>query len=108
LRQKEKKVRDKSSILIGGLVLVTLGSLIFLERTTAFGFNRSWPIFLIVIGAGMLLQRFRDLGGWIIAGIGGGFFLLRNGHLHFGELSVYGLPLILVLIGVAIVWESFR
>jgi len=101
-------VKDKGSVLTGGFVLVALGILIFLQRTTAFGFDRSWPIFLIVIGAGMLMQRFRDLGGWIIGGIGVGFFLLRNGHLHLGELSAYVLPLSLVLVGAGIVWKHFR
>jgi len=94
--------------LIGGLVLTCLGILIFLQRTTSFGFDRSWPIFLIVIGVGMLMQRFRDLEGWIIGGVGVGFFLLRNGHLHLGELSAYVLPLSLVLVGAGIVWKHFR
>ncbi|OPY12704.1 MAG: hypothetical protein A4E66_01039 [Syntrophus sp. PtaB.Bin001] len=100
-------MKDKSSILSGGLVLVSLGILIFLQRTTAFGFDRSWPIFLIVIGAGILLQRLRDLGGWIIGSVGIGFFLLRNGKLHF-ELTAYILPLSLVLVGGVIVWKNLR
>jgi hypothetical protein len=101
-------MKDKNSMLSGGLVLASSGILIFLQRTTTFGFNRSWPIFLIVIGAGILLQRFRDLGGWIICGVGIGFFLLRNGHLNFGELSIYALPLSLVLAGIVMVWKNFR
>jgi len=101
-------VKEKRSLLTGGLVLATLGILIFLERTTAFGFDRSWPIFLIAIGGGMLMQKFRDLGGWIVGGIGIGFFLLRNGHLPLGQLSTYALPICLVLVGAGIIWRSFR
>ncbi len=92
----------------GGLVLATLGILLFLQRTTAFGFDRSWPIFLIAIGGGMMMQRVRDLGGWIVGGVGIGFLLLRNGHLPLGQLSVYALPGILVLAGAAIIWKYFR
>lgn len=101
-------VKDRGSILTGGLVLVTLGILIWLQRTTHFGFDRSWPLFLVVIGGGILMQRVRDLGGWIIGGVGVGFFLFRNGHLPLGQLSAYLLPLSLVLIGAWIVWKHFR
>lgn len=101
-------MKEKRSILTGGVVLLTLGVLLFFQRTTAFGFDRSWPIFLIAIGGGMLMQRFRDLGGWIIGGVGIGFFLLRNGHLPLGQLSVYVLPISLVLVGAVIIWRSFR
>lgn len=103
-----REVKDRSSILTGGLVLVALGVLIVLQRTTAFGFDRSWPIFLIVIGAGMLMQRFRDVGGWIVGAVGVGFFLLRNGHLHVGDVSAYALPVFLVLVGIGMVWKQIR
>jgi len=101
-------LKDKSAILTGGLVLIALGILIFLQKTTTFGFDRSWPIFLIVIGGGILIKRLGDLGGWIIAAVGVGFFLLRNGHLHLGELSAYVLPLSLILVGAGMVWKHIR
>lgn len=101
-------MKGKSSILIGGLVLACLGSLVLMQRKTSFGLDQSWPIFLIVIGLGILIQRFRDLGGWITMVVGIGLFLLQNGHLHQGELSAYFLPLFFVLLGAGIIWKNFR
>jgi len=49
--------REKRHILTGGMILITVGILIILNKITVFGFNRSWPILLIVIGIGTLVQR---------------------------------------------------
>jgi hypothetical protein len=62
--------REKRHILSGGMVLVTLGILIILHKTAVFGFDKSWPLLLIVIGIGAITQRGKDLGGWFIAAAG--------------------------------------
>jgi len=48
------------------MILITVGILIILNKIKAFGFNKIWPILLIVIGNGTLVQRVRDLGGWFL------------------------------------------
>jgi hypothetical protein len=92
--------KEKRHILTGGLILVTLGVLIILNKTTAFGFDKSWPILLMVIGIGTIAQRARDLGGWFIAVAGVMFLLIYNWQLDIQILSTYIMPVLLILIGV--------
>jgi hypothetical protein len=42
--------------LMGPAVLVTIGVLSLLENTTRFGWDRTWPVFILVIGIVLLLQ----------------------------------------------------
>jgi hypothetical protein len=100
--------RDKRHILTGGLILITLGVLIILHKTTDFGFNRSWPILLLVIGIGAIAQRSKDLGGWFIAAAGVFLLLMENWQLDIQMVSTYILPLLLILVGANIVRKYFR
>ncbi|MBN1613717.1 MAG: hypothetical protein JW950_04535 [Deltaproteobacteria bacterium] len=95
--------RQKRHIVTGGMILITLGALLILDDTTAYRLSMSWPILLIVIGLGTLIQQPRDIGGWII-GVVGVIFLLKETFLvNFGALAVYLLPLLLILIGINII-----
>ena len=58
--------RNRKSILTGGMILITIGILIILHKIDVWEFSHSWPLMLIVIAAGTLIQRVKDLGGWII------------------------------------------
>jgi len=66
---------------IGAAILITLGVLIILNSSDIYGFDKSWPILLIVISAAMLAQRSRDVGGWFIGAAGVGFFVMKNWFL---------------------------
>jgi hypothetical protein len=41
----------------GPLLLITLGVLLMLQRTTEFHFSQSWPVFIIVLGVLKLAER---------------------------------------------------
>ena len=41
----------------GPLLLITLGTLLLLDRFTYFGFSQSWPILVILLGALKLGER---------------------------------------------------
>ena len=53
----------------GPIILITIGSLFALDHFTSFGFSRTWPAILIVIGLLSLAERMtlrsgpRDSGG---------------------------------------------
>ncbi|MDO9559332.1 MAG: DUF5668 domain-containing protein [Syntrophales bacterium] len=100
--------REKRHILTGGLILITLGVLIILHKTAVFGFDKSWPILLIVIGIGAIAQRGKDIGGWFIAASGVILLLMQNRQLDIQLVSTYVLPLLLIGVGANIVRKHFR
>jgi predicted membrane protein len=96
-------VRSKRHILTGGMILVALGVLLILNNTTQYRLNMSWPILLIVIALGTLMQQPRDIGGWIIGVVGVIFLLKETWLVNFGALAVYLLPLLLILLGINLI-----
>lgn len=100
--------REKRHIITGGLVLITLGVLIILHKTAAFGFDKSWPILLIVIGVGAVAQRIKDVGGWFITASGVVLFVMQNWRMDIRMVSTYILPLLLIGVGANILWKHFR
>ena len=46
------QAREKTRILTGGLILITVGVLILLNTHTEYVFSRTWPVFLIVMETG--------------------------------------------------------
>jgi len=100
--------REKRHILTGGLTLITLGVLVILHKTAVFGFDKSWPILLIVIGIGAIAQRGKDIGGWFIAAAGVFLLLTQNWQLDIQMVSTYILPLLLIGVGINIIRKYFR
>lgn len=100
--------REKRHLLTGGLILITLGVLIILHKTAVFGFDKSWPILLIVIGVGALFQRGKDIGGWFIAASGVVLLLMQSMQMDFYVVSTYLLPLAVVAVGANIILKYFR
>jgi hypothetical protein len=95
-------VREKFDIMTGGLILITLGCLIILNNMDIYGFDKSWPILLLVIAISMLMQKVKDIGGWLILVVGIIFLLINNWGLHLHILGTYLLPVILIVLGINI------
>ena len=85
------------------MILIALGGLIILHKSGLLGFEQSWPILLIVIGAGAIIQRKKDLGGWFIAAAGILLLVVQNWRVDMQSVSAYILPVLLILIGVNII-----
>jgi len=100
--------KDTKRIFTGGAILVTLGVLILLNSSGVYGFNKSWPILLLVISAGTLVQNVRDMIGWFIGAVAVIFLVIRNWYVNIGELATYGLPLLLIAAGVVVLLKSLK
>jgi phage shock protein C len=48
----------KRGSLIGGLVLVTLGTMFLIDEFTSLSFGDLWPVILVVIGVGLLINSY--------------------------------------------------
>lgn len=94
------QAKEKTKILTGGLILVTVGALILLNQHTDYVFSKTWPVFLIVISAGTLMQRAQDLGGWLIGIAGVIFLVMRNWFTAYEKFAAYGLPVLLIAMGI--------
>jgi hypothetical protein len=94
--------KSRHNVLTGGMILITLGVLIYLTKAGIYPFGQTWPILLIVVGICTLIQRFRDVGGWFITIVGVLFLITEFYGFELYKLSQYILPAILVLIGVYI------
>ena len=102
------KTRKKRSMLTGGMILITIGSLIILHKMGVWGFSHSWPLLLIVIAVGTLIQRMKDIGGWIIGCVGLVFFFAENIEMKVWKIVNLLLPLLLILVGVNIIIKHFK
>ena len=91
---------EKRNILTGGLILITLGVLIFISKTTSYSFGQTWPILLIVIGISTLIYKIKAIEGWFIATVGIIFLFIEFYGFDLYKYSQYILPVILVLLGV--------
>jgi cadmium resistance protein CadD (predicted permease) len=94
---------EKRNIITGGLILITLGVLIFISKTTTYGFGQSWPILLIVIGVSTLFQKAKDIGGWFITVVGIIFLFVEIYGLELSRYSQYIFPVVLVLLGIFVI-----
>lgn len=93
----------KQNVLTGGVVLITLGVLIYLSKSGSYPFGQTWPILLIAVGVCTLIQKFRDLGGWIITLAGVGFLFNELYGLDLSQYSKYLLPSVLILLGIFVI-----
>lgn len=95
--------QERRSMITGGLILITLGVLIFISKTTSYHFGQTWPVLIIVIGLSTVFQRAKDLGGWFITIAGAGFLVNELYGFNLSQLSQYLLPGILILLGVYVI-----
>lgn len=98
--------REKRHILTGGIILVALGILIFLHNTGLWGFGHSWPVLIMAIALATLIQRVKDLGGWILMAVGIAFLLTGTLNIELQILGKYVLPLLLIALGVSLLWKK--
>jgi len=96
-------VNRKRHMLTGGMILITLGVLIFLHMSGYYYFSKSWPMLLIVIGVGTIIQSARDIGGWFITIVGVIFVITEAYGIELYKLSKYILPALLILIGIHVI-----
>ncbi len=92
-------IDKKQNVLTGGVVLITLGVLIFLSKSGSYPFGQTWPVLLIAIGVCTLIQKFRDFGGWFITLAGVGFLFYEMYGFDVSRYSQYILPAVLILLG---------
>ncbi len=90
------------------MILITIGILIILHKIGLWEFSHSWPLLLIVIAAGTIIQRVKDIGGWIIGCVGVVFFLAENVEMEIWKIVNILLPLLLILIGAHIIIKYFK
>jgi len=91
--------KEKIHVLTGGMILITLGVLVILGNTQIWSFSRSWPVLLIVIAIGTLMQRLKDLGGWIILAVGVVFLLTEVFGMQVYAMGKYLMPVLLIVVG---------
>ncbi len=97
---------EKRNVITGGLILITLGVLIFIGKTTPYGFGQTWPILLIVIGISTLIYSVRAIEGWFIATVGLVFLVIELYGFDFHKYSKYILPVVLVLMGIFVILKK--
>jgi hypothetical protein len=100
--------RPRRSILTGGLILIALGILIILSKIDVWRFSQSWPVLLIVIAVGILIQRVKDVGGWIIGCVGLVFLVSENLDLKIYAIATFLLPALLILAGINVLVKYFK
>jgi peptidoglycan/LPS O-acetylase OafA/YrhL len=99
-------------MLMGGLLLVTLGPLLLLDNLEILYFRETtWPLLLVAIGVGLFLWNRRTLAGWIIGGIGIIFFVVNFVIFFFPGFEDWTFlvgPIILIIIGVLLLYRSYH
>jgi hypothetical protein len=91
---------EKRNILTGGMILITLGVLIYLSKAGVCFFGQTWPVLIIVIGICAIIQRVKDFGGWFITVAGAVFLANEFFGIELSKYSQYILPAVLVLLGI--------
>jgi len=100
--------KEKTFVLTSTLILIALGVLIILNSSGAYVFDKSWPIVMIVISVGILVERIEDIGGWLIGVVGIIFIVMRNLYPKIESWVQYVLPVVLILLGIYMLFEHFK
>jgi len=103
--------QGKKGQLMGGIVLLTLGSLFILDRLFILNIHTSWPLLLVAIGLGLFLMNRRTLAGWIIGGVGVILFVVYFVIAFFPGVEAWSdlvWPIILIIIGVLLLHRYYH
>jgi len=104
-------MRGKKGQLIGGLVLLTVGSLFILDRLLILQIYISWPLILVAVGVALFLIDPQSLASWIVGGIGVILFIVNFVIAFFPEVEAWSdliWPTILVIIGVLLLYRYYQ
>jgi cadmium resistance protein CadD (predicted permease) len=93
----------KHNAFTGGIVLITLGVLIYLSKSGSYSFGQTWPVLLIAIGICTIIQKIRDFGGWFIILAGVAFLFYESYGFDLSQYSKYLLPALLILLGIFVI-----
>ena len=102
MEQRQKRFFDMRIII--GILIVAAGVLLLLDKMDIgvdVRLGDYWPVILIVIGLGKIIQpkEYRRIyGGIVIAAIGGLFLLNNLGYIHFWFNELW--PVLLILLGI--------
>jgi predicted membrane protein len=108
---EDKSFRRPTPQLVFGIIIIIVGVAITLDNLNIFYARelfRWWPLALMALGMVQLFESEsagRRMAGAILLGIGSLFLLDRLHVLHFFFRELW--PLILVIIGVAILWGAW-
>ncbi|MBN1664157.1 MAG: hypothetical protein JW943_11200 [Deltaproteobacteria bacterium] len=102
------KPGSSKRIITGGMILIALGVLIYLHSVTDYTLGKTWPVLLIVIAIGNLIQSAKDIGGWIIGAVGVFFLLKEMFYIDFSAVGIYVLPLLLIVLGAFVIAKHAR
>jgi len=95
-------------VLTGALILIALGALILLNSSRLYGFDESWPVLLIVVAIGLLVQHVKNISGWLVGVVGVIFLALKNFYPSSMEWAKYVIPAVMILSGAFLVYEWFK
>jgi hypothetical protein len=104
-------MRGKKGQLIGGLVLLTVGSLFILDRLIILEVYISWPVILVAVGVALFLLNPHSLASWIVGGIGVIFFVVNFVIAFFPEVEAWSdlvWPTILVIVGILLLYRYYQ
>jgi len=96
---------EKNHTLPGGMILITLGVLIYLSKTGVYPFGKTWPVLIIVVGLCSIYARVKDFGGWFVTAAGVVFLANEFVGIELSRYSQYILPAALVLLGIFVLFR---
>jgi len=103
--EESKKIR----IVIGAMILVALGGLFLLDVIGLYKFDKSWPILLIVVAVGILIQQPKDIIGWVIGAAGLVILFMRNWYTEMSQLVMNVVTsLALIALGGYLLYRDFK
>jgi len=101
--------RKKMRIVTGAMILVALGGLFLLDVIGLYKFDKSWPILLIVVAIGILIQQPKDIIGWIIGAAGFAILFMRNWYTEMSQLVLNVVTSLgLIALGGYILYRDFK
>jgi len=109
-QQNQRNLNTRSGRVLGGVVLVVVGSLIFADRAgfDIPGWLFSWQTIVIAVGIYIGARRSFQPGGWLIPIAVGVVFLLNDWVIGWDSWREYFWPSIIIVIGIYMIIRPKR